>query len=506
MFRRILIANRGEIAVRIIRACRDLGIETVAIYSEADAGARHVALADRAVLVGPPSPTESYLRIDRVVQAALDTGCEAVHPGYGFLSERAAFARAVAEARLTFIGPPAEAIATMGSKTAARTLMQGAGVPVVPGYQGGDRLDDYVKAANHLGYPLLVKAAGGGGGKGMRTVDHAVDLVPGIEGAAREAGKAFGDASVYLEKLLVNPRHIEVQVLADRHGHVVHLFERDCSVQRRHQKILEETPAPYLDDTVRARMGEAAVAAARAVGYINAGTIEFLLDTEGQFYFLEMNTRLQVEHPITEVVVGVDLVKLQIAIAAGQPLPFGQAELRQRGHAVECRVYAEDPSSSFLPSTGTLVKVVEPGGPGVRVDRGFGTGDTVSHHYDPLLAKLITWGVDRDAALATMRRALAEYAVLGVTTNLGFLRAVLDHPTFCAGHATTAWVERAFSEWTEPPDALDDALIAAALLDTFTPAAASARETAASADGDTYNPWRQAAAGGSDGATILRGG
>ena len=505
MFQRILIANRGEIAVRVIRACRDLGIEAVAVYSEADAGARHVALADQAILLGPPSPAESYLRIDRVVRAALDTGCDAIHPGYGFLSERAAFARAVTEAGLTFIGPPAEAIEAMGSKTAARALMQEAGVPVVPGYQSGGSLDDYAAAAESLGYPVLVKAAGGGGGKGMRAVLHADDLVSAVEGAAREAGKAFGDTSVYVEKLLVNPRHIEVQVMADRHGNVAHLFERDCSVQRRHQKIIEETPAAHLSETVRQRMGQAAVAAAHAVGYVNAGTIEFLLDADGHFYFLEMNTRLQVEHPITELVVGFDLVKLQIAVAAGQPLPFRQADVRQRGHAVECRVYAEDPSSGFLPSTGPLLKVVEPGGPGVRVDSGFVTGDTVSHYYDPLLAKLITWGNDREAALATMRRALDEYAVLGVTTNLSFLRAVLDHPTFCAGHTTTAWVEQALGEWAEPTDAPDDALIAAALLDILTPTASAAPGAALTLDGDPYNPWRQATPGGSNGTTILHG-
>ena len=489
MFKRILIANRGEIAVRIIRACRDLGVETVAVYSDADAGAPHAALADVAVPIGPPPPAESYLNIPRLVEAARATGCEAVHPGYGFLSERAPFAQAVRDAGLVFIGPPPEAIAAMGSKTAARELMQRAGVPVVPGYQGGGSLAEYGVQAEALGYPVLVKAAGGGGGKGMRAVMHPADLGPAIEGASREAGKAFGDARVYLEKLLVEPRHVEVQVLADSHGHTVYLFERDCSVQRRHQKIVEETPAPHLSAARRAEMGAAAVAAAQAVGYVNAGTVEFLVDRHGGFYFLEMNTRLQVEHPVTELVTGLDLVKLQLRIAAGEALPFSQADLRQRGHAIECRVYAEDPAAGFLPSTGTLLRVVEPVGPGVRVDSGFGTGDTVTHFYDPLLAKLVVWGANREQALGTLQRALRDYAVLGVTTNLAFLQAVVSHPVFQAGHATTAFVDRYLGDWSSHAAPPDVALIAAALADQLAPAQAAAGP-AITSDGDPYNPWR----------------
>ncbi len=490
MFQRILIANRGEIAVRIIRACRDLGIETVAVYSEADAGSRHAALADIAVPIGPPPPTESYLRIDRLVEVAHQTGCQAVHPGYGFLSERAAFAQAVRDAGLVFIGPSPEAIQAMGSKTGARALMQSAGVPVVPGYQGGGSPDDYAKEADRIGYPILVKAAGGGGGKGMRAVERPQELADALEGASREAGKAFGDTRVYLEKLLVHPRHIEVQVLADSHGQVVHLFERDCSVQRRHQKIVEETPAPGLSPDLRRRMGEAAVAAARAVNYVNAGTIEFLLDASGQFYFLEMNTRLQVEHPVTEMVVGVDLVKLQLRVAAGEPLPFRQADLSQRGHAIEVRVYAEDPANVFLPATGTLLQVIEPTGPGVRVDSGFATGDDVTHFYDPLLAKLIVWGMTRDDALGTLGRALREYAVLGVTTNLAFLQAVIDHPVFREGQATTQFIDERFT-WDAPTTPPAIALITAALADQVGAPAAQSAPTVMGSDGDPYSPWRQ---------------
>ncbi len=496
MFKRILIANRGEIAVRIIRACRDMGIETVAVYSEPDAGAMHVALADMAVPVGGAAPADSYLRIDRLLDAARATGAEAIHPGYGFLSERAAFARAVRAAGLVFIGPPAEAIEAMGSKTAARALMEPAGVPVVPGYQGGGELSDYRAAAERLGYPILVKASGGGGGKGMRIVEHAAELPVSIEAAQREAGKAFGDERVYLEKLLVGPRHVEIQVLADSHGNAVHLFERDCSIQRRHQKIIEESPSPALSPELRAEMGAAAVAAARACGYVNAGTIEFLLDRDGQhFYFLEMNTRLQVEHPVTESVTGLDLVKLQLRIAAGEELPFIQADLSQRGHAIECRVYAEDPANGFLPSTGPLLRVVEPGGPGVRVDTGVATGDTVLHYYDPLLAKLIVWGPSRADAVSTLRRALREYVVLGVTTNLSFLQAVVEHAAFREGRTSTAFVEQNFADWREPVGDANLAALAAALSDILAPTGSAAPTVGGGSDGDPYNPWRQAGTG-----------
>ena len=404
----------------------------------------------------------------------------------GFLSERAAFAQAVRDAGLTFIGPSAEAIAAMGSKVAARELAERAGVPVLPAYSGEGDDAAFAQAAARIGYPLLVKASGGGGGKGMRRVHSAAELPAALQGARREALSAFGDARVYVEKLLAAPRHVEVQVFGDAHGNVVHLFERDCSVQRRHQKVVEESPAPHLPPHIRAAMGEAAVLAARAVGYVNAGTVEFLLDADGRFYFLEMNTRLQVEHPVTELVVGVDLVKLQLRIAAGERLPFAQADLAQRGYAIECRVYAEDAAAGFLPSTGPLLRVAEPCGPGVRVDGGVRAGDTVSHHYDPLLAKLICWGDTREAALATTRRALREYAVLGVTTNLPFLQAIVEHPVFASGRATTAFIPEHLANWSPPNDIPDEALIAAVLADVL---AAPAPPLANMAEGDPFNPW-----------------
>ncbi len=494
MFSKILVANRGEIAVRVIRTCQELGIRTVAVYSEADATALHTVLADEAVLIGPPQPTESYLRGDRIVEVALETRCDAVHPGYGFLSENADFAEAVEAAGLVFIGPPPAAIRAMGDKVKARALMAEAGVPVVPGYEGEGSLDDFLAAARDLGYPVLVKAAAGGGGKGMRVVEREADLPAAIETARREAQGAFGDPRVYLEKYLPRPRHVEFQVLADQHGNVVHLFERECSVQRRHQKIIEETPSPLLDDDLRQRMGEAAVAAARAVGYVNAGTVEFLVDEERHFYFLEMNTRLQVEHPITELVVGVDLVKAQINVAAGKPLPFSQADLRQRGHAIECRVYAEDPANNFLPATGRVLRAVEPVGPWVRVDAGVTTGDTVTHHYDPMIAKLIVWGEHRLDALRKMAWALDHYIVLGVTTNIPFLRDIVRHEAFRRGEVTTDFVERHFADWRLPDEPVpDEVLIAAALADLFEATASiSADGGAPTGSGDPFSPWNQA--------------
>jgi acetyl-CoA carboxylase biotin carboxylase subunit len=464
MFNKILIANRGEIAIRIIRACQELGIQTVAVYSEADAAALHTALADEAALIGPPPPGESYLCGERILEVARRTGCDALHPGYGFLSENATFAADVRAAGLTFIGPKAEAMRLMGSKTAARAAMQAAGVPVVPGYQESGRDDDLLLAAAGIGYPLLVKAVAGGGGKGMRVVGAATELPDALQSARREAQHAFGDGRVYLEKYLAHPRHIEFQVFGDCCGHAVHLFERECSVQRRHQKIIEETPSPLLDADLRQRMGEAAVAAVRAVNYTNAGTIEFLVDADRNFYFLEMNTRLQVEHPITELVTGVDLVKLQIRVAAGEPLPFGQADIRQRGHALECRIYAEDPANDFLPEIGRVLRAVEPAGPGVRVDAGVTTGDEVMLHYDPMIAKLIVLGEDRPDSLRKMVWALKHYVVLGVTTNIPFLRAVIAHDAFQRGEATTHFVEDYFAGWQPPAgDIPDMALVAAAL-------------------------------------------
>jgi acetyl-CoA carboxylase biotin carboxylase subunit len=458
MFNKILIANRGEIAVRIMNACRELNIQTVAIFSEADANALHVRRADEAILIGEAPSADSYLRADRIIDAARSTGCEAIHPGYGFLAENAAFADAVRDAGLTFIGPPADAIARMGSKTEARQLMIEAGVPVVPGFA----LD-----AEDIDFPVLVKAAAGGGGKGMRVVIHADDLPSAIETAQREAKSAFGDDTVFLEKYLPSAHHIEYQILADSFGATVHLFERECSIQRRHQKIIEETPSPLLNDDLRAEMGAAAVAAAQAVGYENAGTVEFIVDDAGHFYFLEMNTRLQVEHPITEMVTGLDLVHLQIHIADGQPLPFSQNDLRQRGHAIECRIYAENPAHGFLPDVGPLLLVETPMMPGVRVDSGVETGDDITTYYDPMIAKLIVFGGDRPQAIHRMRAALEQYTILGVATNIAFLRDVIAHEAFFAGQTTTAFIDNHLAEWTPQPPTeseLDIAAIAASLL------------------------------------------
>ncbi|MCA1554072.1 MAG: acetyl-CoA carboxylase biotin carboxylase subunit, partial [Chloroflexi bacterium] len=474
MLQKILIANRGEIAIRIMRACREMGIASVAVYSEADCNALHVALAEEAVLIGDAPASESYLNVERLIAAAQQTHCDAVHPGYGFLAENADFAQAVHEASLTFIGPSAEAIRAMGSKTNARALMQAAGVPVVPGTAPVETLQSpsdaqrrdattLQDAAERLGYPIMVKAAAGGGGKGMRAVTRASELQDALDSARREAESAFGDASVYLEKLLVAPHHVEFQILADQHRNMLHLLERECSVQRRHQKIIEETPSPLLTSEMRARMGEAAVAAARAVNYVNAGTIEFLVDAARNFYFLEMNTRLQVEHPISEAITGLDLVKWQIRIAAGERLPFAQADIRARGHAIECRVYAEDPANQFLPSIGRVLLAEEPGAPGVRVDAGVSTGRDVTRFYDPLLAKVIAHAETRADAIAKMDRALADYTILGVTTNIAFLRDVLASDAFQRGEVTTHFVDDAFANWSPHAAMPDAALIAAAL-------------------------------------------
>ncbi len=492
MINKVLIANRGEVAVRIIHACRELGIQTALVYSEADARSIPVYMADQAVLIGPPPPSESYLRTDRIVEAALSTGCDAVHPGFGFLSENADFAAAVQAAGLTFIGPDPDAIRAMGLKTAALALVRQAGVPTLPGYEGGSAEDDYRRAAQDIGYPVLVKATAGGGGKGMRIVRAESDLDDAIQSARREAEKAFADNRVFLEKYIENARHIEFQVFGDRHGNVVHLFERECSIQRRHQKIVEETPSPYLDADLQARMGAAAVQAAKAVHYVNAGTIEFIVDVDsGRFYFLEMNTRLQVEHPVTELVTGLDLVKLQIRVASGEPLPFRQEDLSQRGHAIECRVYAEDPANGFLPATGKILRAVEPQGPGIRVDTGVGTGDEITIHYDPMIAKLIVYGPNREDAIRRMDTALERYVILGLTTNVRFLRDVVNHPDFREGKATTALIERQFADWRPPQAPVpDEALIAAALGEMLGGTALSANgQSGVSTGGDVYSPW-----------------
>ena len=494
---KVLIANRGEIAVRVIRACHEQGVATVAVFSEADAGALHVQLAGEAVCVGPAAAAKSYLDVPALLAAARATGADAVHPGYGFLSENAGFAQAVIDAGLTWIGPSPAVIDQMGSKTRARALMEAAGVPVVPGYNGDVQdVDALVAESAGVGFPLLVKASAGGGGKGMRLVEAPEALPDAIRACQREAAKAFGDDRVFLERYLLRPRHIEFQIFGDAHGHAVHLFERECSVQRRHQKVVEETPSVALTAALRREMGDAAVAAAKAVGYVGAGTVEFILDEDGSFFFLEMNTRLQVEHPVTEEVVGLDLVALQLAVARGEPLPFTQAEVSQRGHAIEVRVYAEDPSQGFVPATGTLLALDEPRGPGIRVDSALFSGMEVSVHYDPMLAKLIAWGPDRGAAIRRLVRAIDDFVALGVTTNLPFLKAVLSHEAFAAGDTTTAFIPTYLPDWAPDAPALTPelvALIAAAELLDGAGGPAHASQGAASpglpAGADPYSPW-----------------
>jgi 3-methylcrotonyl-CoA carboxylase alpha subunit len=449
-FRKILIANRGEIAVRVARTCRVLGIPTVAVYSEADATAVHVHEADEAVPIGPAEASRSYLDIDAVVAAAKKSGADAVHPGYGFLSQNGDFADAVARAGLVFIGPPGEVHRRMGDKKAARRLMAASGVPVVPGYDGDDQADPTLAGeAGRLGWPVMIKPSRGGGGKGMRVVARVADFASALEASRREARAAFGDDVVVLERFLERPRHVEVQVLADVHGRVLHLFDRECSIQRRHQKVVEETPSPALGPEAREALCAAGVAAARATSYLNAGTVEFLLDQEGRFYFLEMNTRLQVEHPVTEAVTGLDLVRLQIEVAEGRPIPFPQEGVVARGHALECRLYAEDPANDDLPAPGKVLHLVAPEGPGIRFDAGVARGSDVTVHYDPLLAKVVTWGRDRAESLERMRDALRRTVVLGVVTNLPRLRAILAHPAFARGDLHTGFID----EHLEPPAA-----------------------------------------------------
>ncbi len=463
---KVLIANRGEIACRVIRGCRELGLRTVAVYSEADALAPHVRLADEALAIGPPPARESYLVIDKLIDAIRKSGADGVHPGYGFLSENADFAEAVHAAGATFIGPPPSAMRAMGIKTAARARMQAAGVPVVPGDGGVDgrgfpNATEAKAAAARIGYPVMLKAAAGGGGRGMRLVDSEDKLEAALAGAQREAKAAFGDDTVYLEKAIVRPRHIEIQVFGDEHGGAVHLYERDCSIQRRNQKVIEESPSPVLDDETRAKMGEVAVRAARSVGYVGAGTIEMLYDSAARsFYFLEMNTRLQVEHPITELVTGVDLVRWQLAVAQGEKIPLAQEAIPRRGAAIECRVYAED-SVKFLPSPGTITSLRVPAGPGIRDDAGVVAGSVVSVHYDPMISKLCAWADTRSAAIDCMRRALGEYHVGGIKTNLAFHRRVMRHPAFIAGDYDTGFIERHKAELTQPPSDEETAALAA---------------------------------------------
>ena len=493
MIGRLLIANRGEIAIRIIRACRELGVETVAVYSEADREARHAALADVALPIGPSPAAESYLVVSRHIDAARRAGADAIHPGYGFLAENAGFAAACEEAGLTFVGPPAAVIAQMGSKIEARARAVEAGLPVVPGATP-DGQDDaaFRTAAAGIGYPLLVKASAGGGGKGMRVVTDPAGLAEACASARHEAGAAFGDATLYLERLIERPRHVEVQVLGDAHGHVVHLFERDCSIQRRHQKIVEETPSPWVAPALRRQMTDAAVALARHIGYRNAGTVEFLVEGRGErarFYFLEMNTRLQVEHPVTEAVVGVDLVHAQLRIASGEPLAWSQERLAQRGHAIECRIYAEDPARDFLPQAGPLALYREPQGPGIRVDSGVAEGQDVSVYYDPLLAKLVAWAETREGARRRLVAALRQFAVLGIRTNVPFLVRVLEHPHFGDGGIDTSFLDdegRALGEPIDGPG-VPAALAAAA---AYEPAATGVAAVKAPDPWERLTGWR----------------
>jgi acetyl-CoA carboxylase biotin carboxylase subunit len=443
---RLLIANRGEIARRILRACRELGIETVAVYSDADAAAPHVREADHAIRIGPAPARDSYLNIEAIIDAARSSKADAIHPGYGFLSERARFAKAVEDAGLIFVGPPASALEKMGSKTGARQIMIGAKVPVVPGETPADQSDAALaSAAARVGFPVLIKPAAGGGGIGMKVVRTPGDMTEALAAARREAKASFANDTLYIERLIERPRHVEIQVFADNHGHTVHLFERECSAQRRHQKVIEESPCAALSATVRERMGAAAVAAAEAVGYRNAGTCEFLLEgtgDEARFYFLEMNTRLQVEHPVTEQVVGVDLVHAQLRVASGEPLPFTQESLSQRGHAIECRIYAEDPAQGFIPQAGALLLYREPQGPGIRVDSGVAEGSVVSVHYDPMLAKLIVSAATREEARHRAIAALREFAILGIRTNMPFLLRLLEHPQFVDASIDTEFLDR----------------------------------------------------------------
>ena len=443
MFKKILIANRGEIAVRVMRACREMGITSVAVFSDADRASLHVLKADEAYHIGPAAAAESYLNFHKILEVAKQSGADAIHPGYGFLSENAKFAQACADARVKFIGPTAAAMEAMGSKTRARQAMETAGIPFVPGTSRGlESAEQARQVAGKIGYPIMLKAAAGGGGKGMRLVHQPEELESALESAKSEAQRAFGDGEVYIEKAIINPRHIEMQILADEHGHTVYLGERECSIQRRHQKVLEESPSPIVDAEMRRRMGEVAVRVAEAAGYTNAGTVEFLVDQEKNFYFLEMNTRLQVEHPVTELTTGWDLVHLQIRIAAGESLPFRQEEIAVRGHAIECRIYAEDPDNNYFPSPGKITLLAVPSGPGIREDSGMYEGWTVPIEYDPLLAKLIGYGSDRTQAISRLVRAMHEYFVGGIKTNISLFQRILRDSEFVAGKIDTGYLDR----------------------------------------------------------------
>jgi len=498
MLSKLLIANRGEIACRVIRTARRLGLRTVAVHSEADANARHVRMADEALCIGPAAARESYLVIDRIIDAAKRSGAQAIHPGYGFLSENADFAERCAAEGLIFVGPPASAIRAMGSKSAAKSLMEKAGVPLTPGYHGDNQDADFLKAqADAIGYPVLIKASAGGGGKGMRLVERSEDFAAALASCQREAESSFGDDRVLVERYLTRPRHIEIQVFADTLGNGVYLFERDCSVQRRHQKVLEEAPAPGIPEAVRRAMGEAAVAAAKAVGYVGAGTVEFIAEHDiastRRFYFMEMNTRLQVEHPVTEMITGQDLVEWQLRVATGEPLPLRQDQLQIRGHALEARIYAEDAARGFLPSTGRLLHLSPPAESlNVRVDTGVEEGDEITPHYDPMIAKLIVWDGSlenaRDAALARMRRALADYRVVGVTTNIDFLSRLVACPAFAGADLDTGLIERSRSFLFPEATAVPKEVLQVAAVGELLYEAHAAREQA-KASGDPWSPW-----------------
>jgi acetyl-CoA/propionyl-CoA carboxylase, biotin carboxylase, biotin carboxyl carrier protein len=486
MFRRILIANRGEIAVRVIHACRELGISPVAVFSDADRDALHVQMADAAVHLGPPPARESYLAIDKVIEAAKSTGAEAIHPGYGFLSENPAFARACADAGIVFIGPSPETLEATGDKVEARRSAAGAGAPIVPGLESiAAGSDEARRATDTLGLPLLVKAAGGGGGKGMRVVRKAEELPAALAAAEREALAAFGNGRVFLERYVERPRHVEVQILADAHGNVLHLGERECSLQRRHQKIVEEAPSAVVDEALRERLTTAAVKAARAVNYVNAGTVEFLLGADGEFYFLEINPRLQVEHPVTEMVTGIDLVIEQIRVALGEKLRFRQEDVRLRGHAIECRLYGEDPANRFLPSSGPVRTLELPSGPGVRIDSALFAGGTIAIEYDPLVAKIIAWAPDRELARRRMISVLDRLLLIGPANNLAFLRALMEMPEFARAEIDTQLIERRSEGWDLEPRHADDARVLAAVV----AASGGASEAAAGGPAAPPSPW-----------------
>ncbi|MED5369921.1 MAG: acetyl-CoA carboxylase biotin carboxylase subunit [Myxococcota bacterium] len=489
-FKRVLVANRGEIAVRVIRACAEEGLETVAVFSDADRDARHVRLATYAEHIGPSPAAESYLLGDKLLQVAIKHGADAVHPGYGFLSENAEFAQKVLDAGMVWVGPPPAAITDMGSKTGSRQRMQAAGVPVVPGTVNALREEDEVlRVAREIGFPVMLKASAGGGGKGMRRVDSEEGLVSAFRAASSEARASFGDDAVYLEKFVVNPRHVEIQVLADGHGTTVHLFERDCSIQRRNQKVVEECPCPVLPEQTRQAMASVAVKAAEAVDYVGAGTVEFLLGGDGNFYFLEMNTRLQVEHPITEAITGVDLARAQLRIAAGEKLWFAQEDLRINGHAIECRVYAEDPAANFAPAPGRIHEYQEPGGPFVRVDSGVGPGSEVPIYYDPMIAKLVVWGRDRQDAIERCDRALREYRIGGIKTSIPFFRKVLADPAFREGQYTTGYITPEFLADLAPERQDELATIAAAIAQLDADLAPARKAVSA----EQTSPWKRSA-------------